>query len=230
LFDPSNGYDNIDIGNWSVYGEDMTIQAWVYPENFGQNDPRIVSKANGTSEDSHVFMLSLTDGSSGDNRMRLRIRATNSWWVPDCNPPDCDPAVPGYTAYDTDTHTLTGDSPEGYLTVKEWSFLVGAYDDDNSDEMLMYRDDAMDAGDRGHGGDLVTNSWDVWIGANPSGSSSGSYSWYGVLDEIRIVDYELSSSRVRTEYNNMNDPSSFYSLGSCTKAISPVTREWKEEY
>ena len=76
----------------------------------------------------------------------------------------------------------------------------------------------------------MTNSWDVWIGANPSGSSSGSYSWYGVLDEIRVVNYELSSSRVATEYNNMNDPSSFYSLGSCTKAISPVTKEWKEEY
>jgi hypothetical protein len=230
LFDPTDGYDYIDIGNWSVSGEDMTMQAWVYPENFGQNDPRIISKANGSSEDNHVFMLSLTNGSSGDNRMRLRIRTADSWWVPDCWPPTCDPGVPGHMEGDTDTHTLTGDSPEGYLpTAQEWYFLVGAYDDDNSDEMLMYRDEAMDAGDRDHGGDLVTNSWDVWIGANPSGSSSGSYSWYGVLDEIRVLNVELSRNWLEAEYRNQNDPGNFYTVTSCFEQTTEVTQEWVEE-
>jgi hypothetical protein len=239
-FDPTNGYDYIDLGDWSVYGDDMTIQAWVYPENFGQNDPRIISKANGSSESNHVFMLSLTDGSSGDNRMRLRIRATYDGsydeCVGGCYPAQC-VALGCYweTHYYTveETETLIGDPNYGAdLTAQEWSFLAGTYDDGRSDELIMYRDGDTDVEgyDRQHRGNLVSNGWDVWIGANPVGSSSDTYSWFGVLDEIRITSDALSSSWLETEYNNQSDPSSFYSLGSCTKEISPVTRKWREEF
>jgi hypothetical protein len=238
LFDPTDGYDYIDVGTWSVSGDDITIQAWVYPETFNQNDPRIISKCDddSASEDNHVFMLSLYNGNNGENRLRFRIRGTYDDSYNECVG-GCDPAACVSPCYwntvwytVTDTLTLYGSDPNGYLpTAQAWYFVAGNYEDDNSTEMQLYRDDGLNAGGRDHNGNLVTNTWDVWIGANPYGSNNTEYSWHGVIDEVRILSMDLSQDWLRTEYNNVNDPSSFYSLGSCTRAITPVTSEWREE-
>ena len=221
LFDPTEGgFDYIYIGDWSVSGDDMTIQAWAFPENFTQNDPRIISKANGSSEDNHVFMLSLNNGNNGENEMRLRMRTEYT----------VTPPAPASPYQEEDTVTLYGDNDGNLPAAQAWYSLVGVYDDGNSsgEEMIMYRD-GIHAGDRAHHGVLDTKSWDIWIGANPVGSNNSSYSWHGVLDEIRILNVELRLTWIETEYNNQSDPSSFYSLGSC-QPTTHVTSEWKEDF
>jgi hypothetical protein len=214
LFTPSNGWDRIELGTWSVSGDDMTLQAWVWPNDFNQDDPRIVTKCStsGASTQDHVWQFGLQDGDNGENRMRLRVK----------------------TGWDNTLGTvqLNGSSPNGYLsTAQDWYFLAAIYDDDNSSgsEMRMYRDDGLDAGQLAHAGNLRTNSWPVWIGASPTDSSNTNKTWDGIIDEVRIVNIEQSQNWLEAEYRNQNNPGNFYTVTSCFEQTTEVTQEWVEE-
>ncbi|MHA2129263.1 MAG: DUF2341 domain-containing protein, partial [Promethearchaeota archaeon] len=63
-------------------------------------------------------------------------------------------------------------------------------------------------------------SWNrLSILATPEGSEVwGS----GKISEFRILKVPLSAGRIATEYNNQNDPDSFYSIGNATKVIDDV--------
>jgi hypothetical protein len=199
LFTPSDGWDRIELGTWYLWGDDITIQAWAWPNDFNQNDPRVVSKCAdwGSSTQQHVFMLSLTDGDNGENRMRFRVKTGT------------DDAL-GTVSY-------VGTSPNGYLpTAQNWYFLAATQEDDRSPTLRMFRDNGLNAGTTDHYGDLRQNSWPIYIGANPYGSSNTSYSWDGILDEVRIVSTDLSQSWFQTEYNNVSDPDSFYTMNQDT--------------
>jgi len=214
LFTPSNGWDHIELGTWSVGGDDMTIQAWVWPNDFNQGDPRVVTKCSttGSGAQDHVFMLSLYNGDNGENRMRFRVKTG--------------------TDNSLNTTELFGTSPNGYLpTAQTWHFLAATYEDDRDPEMRMYRGEGLDAGTMNHtlGGDHRINSWPVWIGASPYGTSNSEYSWDGVLDEVRILSRDQSQDWLETEYRNQSDPGNFYTVGSCFEQTSEVTEEWVEE-
>jgi len=52
------------------------------------------------------------------------------------------------------------------------------------------------------------------ISNNPSGSDDpASWGFNGFIDEVRISNTAHSGNWVATEYNNQNDPGSFYSIG-----------------
>jgi hypothetical protein len=210
LFTPSNGWDYIDLGTWGMGTDDITLQAWVWPNDFNQNDPRIVSKCStsGSSTQDHVYMLSLYNGDNGENRMRLRVRTEDPTPL---------------------TIELQGTSPNGYLpNAQTWYFLAGTYDDG---DYALYRN-GLDAGSIDNStqdDDLDSNSWPVWIGASPHGTSNSDRSWDGILDEVRILSSELSQSWLETEYRNHNDPGNFYSITSCFEQTTEVTQEWVEE-
>ncbi|MHA2298335.1 MAG: DUF2341 domain-containing protein, partial [Candidatus Hodarchaeales archaeon] len=62
---------------------------------------------------------------------------------------------------------------------------------------------------------------DLWIG------KSGEPEFYdGIIDEIRLSNTARSASWITTEYNNQDNPGSFYSVGS--KETSPVTESWPQ--
>lgn len=47
------------------------------------------------------------------------------------------------------------------------------------------------------------------------GWTSGSSGYYaGTMDEVRVTPGLLSADWVKTEYNNINSPSTFYSMGN----------------
>jgi hypothetical protein len=210
LFTPANGWDHIDLGAWNVNDNDLAIQVWVWPNDFSQNDPRIVSKnsTSGAGAQDHVFMLSLYNGNNGENRMRFRVKTGT------------DDAL--------GTVELYGNSPNGYLpSAQEWYFLMGTYID-SSDQMKLWRDSTGDATIYQNGW-LRQNSWPVWIGASPSGSSNSGYTWDGILDEVRIISQPRSAGWITTEYRNQSDPGNFYTVGSCFEQTSEVTQEWVEE-
>ena len=52
----------------------------------------------------------------------------------------------------------------------------------------------------------------IYIGRTADGNSGRYYGGY--LDELRILDTNLSEDWIKTEYNNQNSPSTFYTLGS----------------
>jgi hypothetical protein len=129
------------------------------------------------------------------------------------------------------TVQLNGSSPNGYLpSAQTWYFLAGTYEDDMSagTEMRLYMN-GLDAGQIGHAGDNSSNSWPVWIGASPSGSSNTEKTWDGVIDEVRILSSDLPQGWLEAEYRNQSDPGNFYTVTSCFEQTTEVTQEWVEE-
>jgi len=176
----------IQPGNWSVsVGSAITIQAWANFDNFTIDDPRIFSKANGTAEQSHVYMLSLSG--TGERYLRGRIK----------------------TGTDDATGTTTLIASSNPLNAGSWYQVALTYDGVN---MTLYNNGA-DSGSTGKTGNLRQNTWDMKIGNNP-GSTASMGVMYGQLDEVRISSAARSGDWLITEYNNQSTPSDFCSIGT----------------
>jgi very-short-patch-repair endonuclease len=189
-FYPADGVDNIHLGNWKVTGNQLTIQAWLKSDdNFVQNDPRVISKANAADEQSHVWMMSLYNGTLNENRLRFRLKTG---------------------IQDTSgTTTLFGSSPNGYLPdANEWYLVAMTYD---GAQMQIIRD-GLDAGSVAKAGDLRENSWIINIGNNPGSTNQDVYSWDGKIDEVRISSIARPLEWMKAEYRNQGSPGTYQTL------------------
>lgn len=61
--------DQVDIGNMDLSGSELSITFWAKPRSFGVNDARILSKATGTAEQDHYWMVSTFNGN-----LRVRLK------------------------------------------------------------------------------------------------------------------------------------------------------------
>jgi len=68
--------DYVDVGPIDVPGQALSIAGWVNVDDFSTRDQRILSKALGTAEQDHLWMIS-TVRSSG-NRLRARLKVAGS--------------------------------------------------------------------------------------------------------------------------------------------------------
>jgi hypothetical protein len=64
--------DRLDAGTWSVSGSALTIALWLRADDFDISDCRMVSKANGTAEADHWWMLGTVE--SGGIKLRARLK------------------------------------------------------------------------------------------------------------------------------------------------------------
>jgi hypothetical protein len=64
--------DSVDIGNWSVGGNALTISAWVNADSWNSYE-RILSKAEGAADQDHTWMIS---NNNGNLRFRLKTDGT----------------------------------------------------------------------------------------------------------------------------------------------------------
>jgi hypothetical protein len=129
--------DRINTGIWSVSGSELTIQTWAKLESYAETDARFISKASGTADQQHVFMLS-TMNSGDDLRFRLKTGTDDA----------------------SGTSILITNSNVG---LDNWHFLAATYDGSN---MKIYQNGALQ-GSLAKTGNLRENSWDIFIGANP---------------------------------------------------------------
>jgi hypothetical protein len=60
-------------GNWNVPGQSLQIDFEITPRTFPQSDSRIISKAVGSQENDHYFMVSLFNGA-----LRFRLKTNGS--------------------------------------------------------------------------------------------------------------------------------------------------------
>jgi hypothetical protein len=180
--------DEIAIGNWNFSGDELTLQAWAQFDDFDQNDPRVFSKANGTSEENHVFMLGL--GGNLEQHLRMRVKTGTS---------------------DTSGTTTIVDTDDP-LSSGNWYLIAGTYDGSN----MRLLSNGLEVHSGAKTGNLRLNSWDIAFGNHPGGTSTSSYSLDGKLDEVRILSVARSADWLRTEYNNQSNPDSFYSMSQDT--------------
>jgi hypothetical protein len=142
-----NGVDNyVDMGSFDVESTEITLCAWINANQFdhlGGNDARIISKAIGTAEADHYWMLSTID-SGGNTRLRFRLKT-----------------------YNGTTSTLIADS--GNLSTGVWIHVAAVYD---GNYMILYKD-GEEVGRMAKSGTVAVNDLiPVWVGNNPPSASS----------------------------------------------------------
>jgi hypothetical protein len=111
VFDGTNDY--VDVGNLNVPGSALTITGRFRADDFANcasKDCRIISKASGTAEQDHYFMVS-TMKKNGKVRLRFRLKTNGS------------------------TKTLVASS--GDLTGTGWIQFAAVYD---GSKMVLYKD------------------------------------------------------------------------------------------
>lgn len=138
-FDGSNDY--IDLDEMDIEGQAMTLLAWAKADDWDCDDARIISKATGTAEGDHYWMVS-TVQQSGGIRLRYRLDASGS------------------------IKTLTAD--DGPPEVGKWFFVAAVYD---GSRMKLYKDGVLVGERSQSGSIRTSGSVPAWIGGNPSGET-----------------------------------------------------------
>ena len=65
--------DYVVSGAFDVVGSEITLSAWIKVNDFGIHDARIISKATGSAEQDHYWMLSTIE--SNGSKLRFRLKA-----------------------------------------------------------------------------------------------------------------------------------------------------------
>jgi len=139
--------DRVEVGTWSVAGDELTLCAWIKPLSpYSDNDARVISKATGITEQEHTWMLSLTT-SGGDIRLRFRLKTGSS--------------------------TTTLIAPAGNISLDEWQHAAATYDG----AIMRLFLNGIEVGATAKSGDLAENSAALWVGANPPAAPAAFRGW-----------------------------------------------------
>lgn len=93
------------------------------------------------------------------------------------------------------------------ITDSDWHHLVGVY---NGSHIYVFVDGALDCTPLSYS-NILNNIGTLNIGYTKFWNCCR---FNGLIDEVRVLNVARDASWIATEYNNQNDPSSFYSVGS----------------
>jgi hypothetical protein len=142
-FDGTNDY--VNLGGLDVPGSAITLAGWVKADNLANcsyKDCRIISKASGTGENDHYFMVSPVKVGT-QTRLRFRLKTNGS------------------------TSTLIATS--GNLSNNVWVHFAAVYDGRN---MRLYKDGNQVGSTSKTGSLTTNSNVPVWIGANPTNAAA----------------------------------------------------------
>ncbi|MHA2473532.1 MAG: DUF2341 domain-containing protein, partial [Promethearchaeota archaeon] len=119
------------------------------------------------------------------------------------------------------TMKISGDQQTVYsnsqITDNKWHHLVGVRD---SSQLHIYTDGSVaNSVTDTRSGQIIQSSKDISIG---SAITVDSEDFNGIIDEVRISKIARSNDWIATEFENQNDPNSFYSIGSPIKPIDDI--------
>ncbi|MFX1272710.1 MAG: LamG-like jellyroll fold domain-containing protein, partial [Promethearchaeota archaeon] len=166
--------------------DDFTIEFWVDLDYFYYYEPFLVSKRNGLASSSPGYAAFVSDDNNG---------------------------YPGYS--------ISSDGPQFGVDASSpvlntgWRHVVYVFDQDSDTISTIYVDGIDDKssiwGTIGSVGSLQ-NSANFRLNGESSPTTDDMFD--GMLDEVRISKIARSSDWILTEFNNQNDPSSFYSISA----------------
>ncbi len=108
------------------------------------------------------------------------------------------------------------------LSLNSWTHVVGTWD---GSTLLLFVDGVQQSDTGLFSGSPVFTTEILEIGRYYTSSY-----FEGGIDEVRVSDILRNSSWISTEYNNQNDPSSFFSLGGEEEYIPPVYSWWNPSW
>jgi len=142
-FDGVNDY--LNVGNLNVVGKAISMSAWFWADDLSNckaQDCRIISKATGTAEQSHYFMVSTIKVGS-KTRLRFRLK--------------------------TNGNTSTLIAASGDIAKNQWVHVAAVYD---GQTMRLHKDGIEVGSKAKIGSLTTNSKAPIWIGGNPSGATS----------------------------------------------------------
>src|SRR5690606_6846399 len=121
-------------------------------------------------------------------------------------------------------------SDSSALTLNEWNYVTATYDTSSTTNhpVLYVNGQAINvtrASSEPTGTPSDSDNY-IFIGNRHDGART----FDGIIDEARITDDIKSADWIETEYNNQNDPASFYTLGSAESESSAVLGNNDEDF
>jgi hypothetical protein len=172
-FDGVNDY--INVGNFDLSGNQLTITAWFNASRFNHleyEDPRIIAKAFNQMDYDNFWMLGTIKTQEG-TRLRFRLR-TNG-----------------------DASTLI--ASDGTLRTNTWIHVAAVY---TGQHMVLYKD-GQEVGRMSKTGNIDKDPQvPVWIGNNPVVANSKPFR--GIIDEVRVYNRALSPHEITSLVNGSN--------------------------
>jgi hypothetical protein len=162
------GTNRVSVGTFDVTGNAISIACWYKADNLDTpgNDPRLISKAIGGSNEEHWFMVS--SSRVGDTKvLRFRLKT------------------------DGITGELKADTATGNIELDVWTHAAAVWD---GAAMRLYKN-GVEVGSTAKGGTLSTDpAAKVSIGNQPV--ETGDRPWDGLIDDVRIYDRVLSVDEI----------------------------------
>ncbi|MHA1966063.1 MAG: LamG-like jellyroll fold domain-containing protein, partial [Candidatus Thorarchaeota archaeon] len=106
-----------------------------------------------------------------------------------------------------------------------WHHVVGLANS-TSGNLFLYID-GIERGNDAYSGSTQTGTSVIQIGNNP-GSTGFIQEWDGRIDEVRVSSSYRSLGWIQTEFNNQDDPTSFFTVGS-EVSYTPLDFEFKKD-
>ncbi|MCK5922055.1 MAG: hypothetical protein KAG66_14025, partial [Methylococcales bacterium] len=128
---------HINLGSLDITSPALSIAMWFKPDDFGTHDARLISKATGTANSAHYWMVS-TIRNSGQHKLRFRLKTENGG-----------------------TSTLIGYAA---LASGVWTHVTATYD---GVAMKLFQDGVQVGSLAKTGAITTSASVEAWIGANP---------------------------------------------------------------
>jgi hypothetical protein len=164
----------------------ITLSAWFYKTD--GKDARIIAKEEGTGGGPHILLLGK---SLSDPKCRITTDGPSG----------------NYTVIQAGTFMPNND----VLTNGTWHYMVMTWDSAlSTNQMKVYVDGVLVGQRSNFGTSVAASSEDVYL----ADMTAGLRTFAGTLDEARMSSAALSASWILTEFNNQNDPDTFYSIGS----------------
>ncbi len=116
-------------------------------------------------------------------------------------------------------------APLSLVNDGEWHHVAGVAN--AASGILFLYVDGIEQASSSYSGTTQTGTSVIQIGNNP-GSTGYIQEWDGRIDEVRVSSYYRSSSWIKTEYNNQNDPASFLTVGP-EKSSVPLVFSYKKD-
>ncbi|WP_462248297.1 DUF2341 domain-containing protein [Ekhidna sp.] len=177
--------DFIELASFPNIQTDFSISAFVNPETNERGQRVFIDDDN----NSNGYALSLFDGNS-TGRVRMFSRGAG-------------PTIVDYNG-------------SGVSAATGWHYVAGVIDVESvagAGSRTIYAD-----GVQGATGANGTAGWGIDVGSAAIGgetlSGETGNRFNGQMDEVRVYNGLLSTARVITEYNNYDDPASFYTVGT----------------
>ncbi|MDD1670894.1 MAG: DUF2341 domain-containing protein, partial [Methanomicrobiales archaeon] len=213
--------DYVDVGSGSsldsVFAGGGTVSAWIYPHTWGwASFGRVADKTFDTSNGGGWAFMVDGSGTQSFNRSLRFVRAFST-------------QVGGWEV-----------SPNDSIELNKWQYVVVTYDETSltNDPLLFINGSSKAVTEtKNPTGSVSLDDAQVMRIGNYGGGTSRSFD--GIIDEIRISHVIRSAGWIQTEYNNQNNPGSFFASigaeeGACgttpqTISFSPCNWQYRKK-